>query len=369
MPSKLEFILVAAALCLAAAFIVASIQAGYMNAFADGEPVLWKSRYDSVRALAEDLDYKLNESMERVSELEDDLNGSRQEHNSCVQNASLLAGEVANLSGALDDAIAERDELDLLRFRAEAELEAIRSNVSDLWTRVRMLESQNSELGRLLASTLNRTAEFEEAVQMEGEIHRSYEWSYVTERTWSKGTSSQRGSGFNRTEYLLLATSAHIEDTDEESYADVIRLPSDDLKELADFLYGLGATDLQRVNNILKFVQNLHYIHDYDSHNYVRYPLETLVEGGGDCEDTSMLAAALMRLAGEEGFPVIVLTVDTDSDQEVDHMMIGVSFEGGTGTSYEHGGRDYYVCETTSRWYSAGQLPAGYRIEAAIQID
>ena len=153
---------------------------------------------------------------------------------------------------------------------------------------------------------------------------------------------------------------------DEDSFRHILETECQDVNDLSDHLYSQAATDLQRANNMLKFVQYLPYIHDASGDSYVRSPLETLVEGGGDCEDTSVLAAKIMRMAG---FPVVLLMVDTNSDDEIDHMMVGVSVQGATGKTFEVNGTEYYVCETTSSFYRVGQIHSGYEIHKAIEID
>ena len=57
-----------------------------------------------------------------------------------------------------------------------------------------------------------------------------------------------------------------------------------------------------RVDFVLSFVQSLPYTLDdvttgYDE--FRRYAVETLIEGGGDCEDTTILVAAILRGLGE----------------------------------------------------------------------
>ncbi|HHG85782.1 MAG TPA: hypothetical protein ENJ82_13625, partial [Bacteroidetes bacterium] len=58
----------------------------------------------------------------------------------------------------------------------------------------------------------------------------------------------------------------------------------------------LGFSDWQTVNFIISFVQYLDY--KDEEGEYPRYPAETLVEGAGDCEDTSILLSALLRELG-----------------------------------------------------------------------
>ena len=110
-------------------------------------------------------------------------------------------------------------------------------------------------------------------------------------------------------------------------------------------------TSDQVVLNIISFIQALPYTSDsvttgYDE--YPRYPIETLVDGGGDCEDSSILAAALIS---EMGYGVILLEFPG-------HVAIGVKGEENVGdVYYEYNGSKYYYVETTSSGYSIGAIP------------
>ena len=94
-----------------------------------------------------------------------------------------------------------------------------------------------------------------------------------------------------------------------------------------------------RVDFVLSFVQSLPYTLDdvttgYDE--FRRYAIETLIEGGGDCEDTTILVAALLRGLGEN--TALITTPG--------HIALGVSGNF-TGASVPHNGTKYYYCETT----------------------
>ncbi|MBU7004987.1 MAG: hypothetical protein HXS50_05430, partial [Theionarchaea archaeon] len=166
-------------------------------------------------------------------------------------------------------------------------------------------------------------------------------------------------------EYLRLATGKHVEDTEYDGYAGLLGTSSEELWKVIEKLDDYGATELQRANYILKFVQYLPYIRDCNNDNYVRYPLETLIEGGGDCEDTSVLAAELLL---GTGYRVVLLTVDTNNNDEVDHMMVGLAVDGATGDTHEVDGVTYYLCETTSASYRIGQRPQGYVVVGSIAV-
>ena len=75
--------------------------------------------------------------------------------------------------------------------------------------------------------------------------------------------------------------------------------------------------------------------------------VETLIEGGGDCEDTTILVAAILRGLGEK--TALIFTPG--------HIALGVSgdFEG---ASLTYNNTKYYYCETTGTGWAVGMLPA-----------
>ena len=105
-----------------------------------------------------------------------------------------------------------------------------------------------------------------------------------------------------------------------------------------------------RVDFVLSFVQALPYTLDdvttgYDE--FRRYAIETLVEGGGDCEDTTILVASILRGLGES-----VALIFTPR-----HIALGVSGDF-TGSRFSYQGMEYYYCETTGTGWTVGVLPA-----------
>ena len=113
-------------------------------------------------------------------------------------------------------------------------------------------------------------------------------------------------------------------------------------------------SDYQMVDFAVSFVQNLEYVPDnvntgYDE--YPRYPLETLVDRGGDCEDTSILLASILH---EMGYGVVLLALP-------DHMAVGVKgAENLSGAYWEYEGSRYYYVETTGTGWQIGKIPVEY---------
>ena len=52
---------------------------------------------------------------------------------------------------------------------------------------------------------------------------------------------------------------------------------------------------------VMKFVETIPYQYDENSRGameFIKYPAETFWDGGGDCEDTSILYCTLMKVMG-----------------------------------------------------------------------
>ena len=135
------------------------------------------------------------------------------------------------------------------------------------------------------------------------------------------------------------------------------------IKSITDILgdYGKdnGLHDAEIPYFIISFVQDLEYTSDdvttgFDE--YPRFPYETIYDNGGDCEDTSILAAAMIH---ELGYGVALL-------QFPKHLAIGVKCTPSPGQSYyTHYGIDYCFLETTGNW-DVGEVPPNLKGESAI---
>lgn len=111
----------------------------------------------------------------------------------------------------------------------------------------------------------------------------------------------------------------------------------------------------EKVSELLKFVQSMEYTQDSVAtgyNEYPKFPVETLVERGGDCEDTVILLAEILY---EMGYGVRLLILPDDN-----HMALGVKGSSDiSGTYYEQDGNRYYYVETTGENWEIGQKPDG----------
>jgi hypothetical protein len=143
-----------------------------------------------------------------------------------------------------------------------------------------------------------------------------------------------------------------------EDYSIYVTHPLDDdftasiATELKKQASGRHYDDEETVNFAASFVQNLKY--ETERGEYPNYPVETLVDKGGDCEDTAILTAALLQAMG---YDAVLLRFSPATEGGAGHMAGGVAVTGVSGGYYySHGGKTYYYLETTSSW-PVGEIP------------
>jgi hypothetical protein len=121
-----------------------------------------------------------------------------------------------------------------------------------------------------------------------------------------------------------------------------------------------GYDEWDTVSYVSAFVQSFTYVSDLAStgyDEYIRYPLETLFSRKGDCEDTAILTATLIR---ELGYGTALILFDN-------HCAVGIKGDNTiSGTYYEVKGIRYYYLETTAKGWSIGQIPEERKSQKAI---
>ncbi len=111
------------------------------------------------------------------------------------------------------------------------------------------------------------------------------------------------------------------------------------VQQIASEIEALGDSDYQRASYALSFVQSLHYYSDeqlYGQDEFWAYPIETLYQHGGDCEDLSVLLCSILLAMDIE-----CVLLDFEG-----HVSAGACV-GGQGAYYSLDGKRYYVCEPT----------------------
>lgn len=126
------------------------------------------------------------------------------------------------------------------------------------------------------------------------------------------------------------------------------------IRELADRFSERAFTDLDKVNLAMTFVQSFPYAFDDDSkgeEEYVRYPIETLVDGCGDCEDKVALLGAILY---EMDIDFVLLSLP-------EHLALAVCCDGVVAERYvSYRNKKYYYVETTMEGWEVGQVPPDY---------
>ena len=118
---------------------------------------------------------------------------------------------------------------------------------------------------------------------------------------------------------------------------------------------GEDLTSRETVDMVVKFVQQI-VTYEPDIGEYPRYPIETLVDGAGDCEDFVILGAALLRALG---YQVCLIVFE-------EHVALGVAGEEGLpGYYWEDKGSRYYHYELTGRGWELGEIPDPRRYSKA----
>jgi hypothetical protein len=121
----------------------------------------------------------------------------------------------------------------------------------------------------------------------------------------------------------------------------------------------------EQVEFAIAFVQSLPYTFDNVStpfDEYPRFPSETIYADGGDCEDTSILMAAILK---KMGYDIVLLELPR-------HMATGVlcnpSDFNYSVASYSYGGRDYCYLETTGENFRIGELPQDFSASTEVKV-
>jgi len=179
---------------------------------------------------------------------------------------------------------------------------------------------------------------------------RTYKWSFENHQyTWTLTISKDA--------YDFYKSRPHNRQSDYAMYA-MSNYDRTYLRSLVDKLNEASERDgfskYDSVMMVISFVQSLEYTSDNVTtgyNEYPRYPIETLVENGGDCEDTSILTAALLN---EMNYGVVLL-------QFPRHMAVGIKGSDNIyGTYWTYEGSKYFYVETTGEGYDIGQIPPEY---------
>ena len=131
----------------------------------------------------------------------------------------------------------------------------------------------------------------------DGVDNKTFDWSYG-------GKDYSITLGIRYSDYYTYKTDDIIRSQGTTEH-DKMFVTSDDkyVKQIAEYISGatVGLDKAEVVNVLLRFTQTIPYMYDSESvgqEEYWKYPLETLYDGNGDCEDTSILFCAVGKAMG-----------------------------------------------------------------------
>jgi transglutaminase-like putative cysteine protease len=212
-----------------------------------------------------------------------------------------------------------------------------------------------------LASSWSDTEAFIKSQEASSYVYDTIDvtWNWTFPEDSSNWSYSFNVSGSDYYQYETLGR----EDVLISDYSKYVTAGDATIMEIADFLVrGASAenlTDYEVVWLALSFVHATAYVSDLESKGvdeYARYPIETLVDGVGDCEDTAALFTSIVRAMG---YPSVMLFIYVIPGVNANHMastVAGATMPDGS-CSIEYGGTAYYFCETTAGYWTPGELP------------
>jgi len=117
------------------------------------------------------------------------------------------------------------------------------------------------------------------------------------------------------------------------------------------------SNDVEMINFIASFVQDLKYVEDDTECDYPRYPFELLKDAKGDCEDKAILTASILD---SMGYTVSLINIPN-------HVAVGVHL-GKSATPYDYYIEEYYFLETTSTGWVLGKVPPEHDTQSNITV-
>lgn len=187
-------------------------------------------------------------------------------------------------------------------------------------------------------------------------LSRTYRWESLG-RSWSVSLS------FSSTQYDVFRSLPRA--LDFHQYGSYVADPraDEEMERVSHALGDLAASASlnvwERLNLVVSFIQSLQYTKEQGE--YPKYPVETLVEGAGDCEDFAILTADLLQ---RFGFGVILLAYTVEG-----HMAVGLRvlpLDTKDCQAYAWNGDIYYYLETTTPGWEIGHKPEIYASEPEI---
>jgi hypothetical protein len=290
-------------------------------------PTNYRARFDGLTEMYQDLSGMYDYAVSEIEGLGDDI--------------VALQASIDELQGQYDDLDEAHTDLEEAYVALTDEHEALGETLN---------ETQDGYDALLMQYMIvTGTAPFTPQTPPEGTIRKDFTWVYGGE-TW----------------VITLYIPEHLYDyysgktrVPTADYSVYVTHPLDDdyvstiISEFEGIATAEGYDDVQLVELVVAFVQSLPYTSDdvttgFDE--YARYPVETLVDGGGDCEDSSILTSAILD---GMGYGTVLINLP-------EHVAVGVDVDH-YGTYWLYEDVKYYYVETTGEGWEIGVLPEAHQ--------
>jgi hypothetical protein len=247
----------------------------------------------------------------------------------------------ANLTSAQREYEFLKSQMDTLQKEYDTNKATLEAKVASQSAAISEAKTNNANLQSKLDTTLNTEVKF------------SYVFKYQTwQLTWDISIPireylyyKEKSRGNDSSKYTAMITDNHA-----DSLINVL------VQKIKDTSLDHNLKKTDTVDLVGAFVQSLVYGNQdigtpYDDHPL--YPIETLFKQGGDCEDTSILAAALLqRLEYSQVFFIF---------SQPKHVALGVDIPMAAYTNgWEYQAKRYIYLETTGDNYPVGVAPNVY---------
>ncbi len=251
-----------------------------------------------------------------------------------------------------------------LKFRNSEELDISSSNSSYRETIIYNLETRtwNNFNGTLDGSSDNSDDSDDALLVLEMGVFnfgylKSFKWSYMFD-------DYQFSYNFDPKRYSYYVSQSH-KISNYRDYLNFVTLDEPALIDIAYILHNMSEEQNldseEEINFILSFSQSLKYSEDNITSGvgeYPRYPIETLVDQTGDCEDTSALLISLVEILGFNASIILI----PEAWDGYGHAAVGINVTGATGVHYilnegQSNEISYYYAETTAPGWRLGEMP------------
>ncbi len=197
-------------------------------------------------------------------------------------------------------------------------------------------------------------------------IEREYHWEFPLRGSLLKRLTKQNFSislSINRERYSDYHK--HHRDTNAYRFHQYVTPNITEIETLANQLFDLGHqqgySSYEHLCNVIAYVQQtIRYERDLSEGTgelieHPKYPIETLVDKTGDCEDQAILAAAILKNLGYQTALLILPT----------HVALGVVFAGLNGVFIDDDttGKRYIFIEMTKPGWLPGELPPEFEAD------